>query len=91
MTESNSTPEPDQPRYTQDMPTQHGAILRFMHENGSITTGQAAYTLGCLCLHKRIAELKADRWPITSGTVPFTNRYGHKGTMAIHHLSGERR
>jgi hypothetical protein len=73
-------------RFTPDQHTQNGAILRYMQEQGSITTGEAAFHLGVLCLHKRIDELRKDGYMIESGLVPFENRYGHAGQQARHTL-----
>ena len=71
-------------KYTKDKANQHGAILRWFKERKTLTTGEAAYELGILCLHKRIAELREDGYVISTDQVPFKNRWGHPGSMARH-------
>lgn len=62
--------------------TQCERIIKFMRENGSITTLDAFVELGITRLASRIHDLQSDGYVIARETVRSKNRYGEP----VHYL-----
>ena len=56
--------------------TQKQDILKFLHENGSITPLDALKEFGCMRLAARICELVKEGYPISTEMEISYNRYG---------------
>lgn len=66
--------------------TQSEMILRYMHENGSITPWEAMRELGCMRLGARIWDLKKAGTTIITENQTERNRYGKLVTFARYRL-----
>ena len=66
--------------------TQSEMILRYMHENGSITPLDAMREFGCMRLGARIYELKQAGTRIIKENQTAKNRYGESVTYARYRL-----
>lgn len=61
-------------------------VLKYMQDFGAITTWEAFTEIGCTRLSGKIYLLKKKGYNIISETIPFTNRYGQKGTYSKYRL-----
>ena len=66
--------------------TQSEMILRYMHENGSITPWEAMREFGCMRLGARIWDLKKAGTRIITESQTAKNRYGKYVTFARYRL-----
>ena len=66
--------------------TQSDMILRYMHENGSITPLDAMREFGCMRLGARIYDLKQAGTRIITESQTERNRYGKLVTFARYRL-----
>lgn len=66
--------------------TQSEMILRYMHENGSITQWEAMREFGCMRLGARIYDLKQAGTRIITESQTEKNRYGKPVTFARYRL-----
>ena len=66
--------------------TQSEMILRYMHENGSITPLDAMREFGCMRLGARIYDLKQAGTRIITESQTEKNRYGKSVTFARYRL-----
>lgn len=66
--------------------TQCDKILFHLQTIGSITPVEALDQYGCFRLAARVADLKADGWPITSEIVQKNNRFGEVVRFAKYRL-----
>ena len=66
--------------------TQSEMILRYMHENGSITPLDAMREFGCMRLCARIYDLKQAGTRIITESQTEKNRYGKSVTFARYRL-----
>lgn len=66
--------------------TQSEMILRYMHENGSITPLEAMREFGCMRLGARIWDLKRAGTHIITESQTEKNRYGKLVTFAMYRL-----
>jgi hypothetical protein len=66
--------------------TQSDMILRYMHENGSITPLDAMREFGCMRLGARIYDLKQAGTRIITESQTEKNRYGKTVTFARYRL-----
>ena len=66
--------------------TQCEMILRYMTENGSITSAEAVDEIGCYRLSSRIWDLKKAGHNIKKETIAKKNRYGKTITFAKYTL-----
>jgi len=75
-------------KFTLQDQTQNGSLLRYLaHHPEGISVKRAGAELGILCLHKRIAELRADGWQIDSTTRDVgIDRHGYRYCVAVHRL-----
>lgn len=66
--------------------TQSEMILRYMHENGSITQWEAMREFGCMRIGARIWDLKRAGTHIITESQTEKNRYGKPVTFARYRL-----
>lgn len=62
------------------------AVLKYVEDNGSITSMQAFSDLGIVKLSNRICELKDRGVPIASRTECGKNRYGTKTHWKVYYI-----
>lgn len=67
--------------------TQSEMILRYMHENGSITPWEAMREFGCMRLGARIWDLKKAGYAILTDSETRKNRFGKPVTFARYRLA----
>lgn len=70
--------------------TQCDKILFHLQTIGSITPVEALDQYGCFRLAARVADLKAEGWPITSEIVSKQNRFGETVRFAKYRLEDKR-
>lgn len=70
--------------------TQTDMVLRYMHENGSITQDDADRDLGCKRLAARIKDLKKAGMSIDVRMEKGKNRWGQPTHYARYSLGGEK-
>ena len=58
------------------MMTQKEMVLQYIRRNGKITDMDAVYELGVHRLSARVADLRAENYPIITKWVSCKNRYG---------------
>lgn len=66
--------------------TQCERILDYLNEFQSITQLDALRDLGIMRLASRVADLRADGYPICSRTVAVKNRYGETSHVAEYYM-----
>lgn len=64
------------------MKPQTRRVFDFIQRHGSITPRQAEDELGCMRLAARIAEIRAEGYPIRAEIVTVKNKYGEKVRFA---------
>lgn len=68
--------------------TQCERIIKYIKEEGSITSLDAMREFGCMRLASRISELKKQGYPIKTEFETSNNRYGEKVSYARYSLRG---
>jgi len=66
--------------------TQEEKVLEYLRDFGSITALEAMRDLGIMRLASRIADLRAQKYPIVKDMVAVENRYGEKTRIARYRL-----